>query len=71
LEFDGNPRLFSPIIKREANMSNLWQDLRYGLRLLRLNPRFTAIVVVSLALSTGANTAIFRLRFSFKSPLSM
>src|SRR6201981_4175622 len=42
-------------------MSNLWQDLRYGLTLLRLNPGFTAIVVLSLALGTGANTAIFQL----------
>src|ERR1700720_4256944 len=42
-------------------MSNLWQDLRFGLRLLRLNPGFTAIVVLSLALGTGANTAIFQL----------
>src|ERR1700675_1715894 len=39
----------------------LAQDLRYGLGLLRLNPGFTAIVVLSLALGTGANTAIFQL----------
>jgi len=42
-------------------LHSLAQDLRYGLWLLRLNPGFTAIVVLSLALGTGANTAIFQL----------
>ena len=42
-------------------LNSLAQDLRYGLRLLRLNSGFTAIVVLSLALGTGANTAIFQL----------
>jgi predicted permease len=49
-------------------MNSIWQDVKYGLRVLLNSPGLTLVVVLTLALGIGANTAIFSIvnQFLFK-----